>query len=97
MRGRGPVALLACLALAQAGCARPEPAAATYTCGHMRDGSGAFRQQARLIVEREGFKTSALSTEEAVLDVELQLRAACRGAADSFRPYARVAHAPPSV
>ena len=84
-------ALLACLALALAACSGAPPAAASYTCGHMRDSVGAFRMQARLFVEREGFRTSALSTEEAVLDVELLLRAACRGASGNHRPYATVA------
>jgi hypothetical protein len=62
----------------------------------MRDSAGAFRQQARLVVEREGFKTSALSSEEAVLDVELMLRTACRDAPDGYAPYERVASAPPA-
>jgi hypothetical protein len=94
MRVGRRIALLACLALAQ-GCTGVTPGAASYTCGHMRDTVGAFRQQARLIVEREGFKTSALSTEEAVLDVELLLRNACRDAADGSLPYARVVSRPP--
>jgi hypothetical protein len=96
MRARRHIALLACLALAQAGCGRQKADAAAYTCGHMRDTVGGFRQQARLIVQREGLKTSALSIEEAVLDVELLLRNACRGAADDDRPYARVAQAEPA-
>jgi hypothetical protein len=90
------MALLACLALAHAGCAGPTPAAASYTCRHMRDTVGAFREQARLIVARDGLKTSALSTEEAVLDVELLLRNACRNAAAGYMPYARVTSAPPA-
>lgn len=92
---RGPIVLLVGLALAQAGCAGQTTDAVAYTCGHMRDSVGAFRDQARLIVDREGFKTSALSIEEAVLDVELLLREACRGVVDDHRPYAEVAHAAP--
>jgi hypothetical protein len=56
----------------------------------------AYRQQARLLVHREGFKTSAVSVEDAVLDVELLLRNACRGAAGGYKPYAGVARAAPS-
>jgi hypothetical protein len=95
MRARRHIALLACLALAQAGCGGQTAGAAAYTCSHMRDTAGAFRDQARLIVDREGFKTSALSVEEAVLDVELLLRNACRGAAAGTQPYDRVASADP--
>jgi hypothetical protein len=95
MRARPPIALLACLALAAAGCGGQNAGAASYTCGHMRDTVGAFRDQARLVVDREGFKTSALSAEEAVLDVELQVRHACRGAPDGYRPYRAVAVAGP--
>ncbi|MCW3017620.1 MAG: hypothetical protein JWO02_4712 [Solirubrobacterales bacterium] len=96
MRARRHIALLGCLALAQGGCGGPAADAAAYTCGHMRDTVGGFRQQAQLLVDREGLKTSALSIEEAVLDVELLLRGACRGAADDYRPYARVAQAGPA-
>jgi hypothetical protein len=96
MRVHAHIALLGCLALAQAGCGGETAGAAAYTCGHMRDTTGDFRQQARLIVHREGFKTSAISTEKAVLDVELLVRNACRGAADGYRPYARVAHVAPA-
>jgi hypothetical protein len=97
MRGRLPAVLLACVALAQAGCGSPTAAAASYSCGYMRDTVGAFRKQARLLVAREGFKTSALSIEEGVLDVELLLRDACRGTADRYEPYARVARAAPGA
>jgi hypothetical protein len=87
--------LLGCLALAQAGCGSQTVTADSYTCGYMRDTVGAYRQQARLLVHREGFKTSALSVEDAVLDVELLLRNACHGAPDGYKPYARVARAAP--
>jgi hypothetical protein len=96
MRGCRQIALLSCLALVHTGCAEQTPAAASYTCGRMRDTAGAFRQQARLIIAREGSKTSALSSEEAVLDVELLLRNACRNAANGYKPYARIASAPPA-
>jgi hypothetical protein len=95
MGARGPIAVVAVLALAQAGCTGPTADAVASTCGHMRDHVGAFRDQARLVVDREGLKTSALSIEEAVLDVELLLREACRGAGDDHEPYAEVAHAAP--
>jgi hypothetical protein len=55
MRARRHIALLACLALAQAGCGGQTAGAAAYSCSHMRDTAGAFRDQARLIVDREGF------------------------------------------
>jgi hypothetical protein len=96
MRARRHIALLGCLAIAQAGCGGDISGASSYTCGHMRDTVGAFRDQARLIVDRTGLKTSALSTDEGVLDVELKVRHACRGAADGYRPYAQVAHAAPT-
>jgi hypothetical protein len=97
MRARRYTALLlASIALAQTSCAGQTTGAATYTCGHMRDSVGAFRKQARLIVDRAGFKTSAVSIEEAVLDVELLVRHACRGVADGYRPYAAVARATPA-
>jgi hypothetical protein len=93
------IALLGCLALAlalaQAGCGGQTADAAAYTCRHMQDTAGAFRQQARLLVDRAGIKTSAVSIEEAVLDVELLLRNACRDAADGSLPYARVVSRPP--
>ncbi len=92
MRGRLLILLLA-LALTPAGCADQVTGAAAYTCGQMRDTVGTFRDQARLLVHHEGFKTSALSVEEGVLDVELKLRDACRGAEDGYAPYARVAGA----
>jgi hypothetical protein len=96
MRARRHIALLGCLAIAQGGCGGEVSGAASYTCGQMRDTVGAFRDQARLIVDRAGLKTSALSTEEGVLDVELLIRRACRGAADGHLPYAQVARAAPS-
>jgi hypothetical protein len=96
MCARACVMLLGCLAFAQGGCGGQTVRAASYSCGYMKDTVGAFRQQARLIVDREGFKTSALSIEDGVLDVELLLRDACRNAPDGDRPYARVAHAAPS-
>ena len=94
MRARLLIVMLS-LALAPAGCADQVTGAAAYTCGHMRDTVGSFRDQARLLVDREGFKTSALSVEEGVLDVELELRHACRGAEDGYTPYGSVADAAP--
>jgi hypothetical protein len=96
VRARRHIALLGCLAIAQAGCGGDISGAASYTCGHMRDTVGAFRDQARLIVDRTGLRTSALSTEDGVLDVELLVRHACRGAADGYLPYAQVADAAPA-
>jgi hypothetical protein len=96
MRGRVYVTLLGCLALAGGGCGGQTVGAASYSCGHMADTVGAFRQQARLIVDREGFKTSALSVEEAVLEVELLIRDACHDAPDGDQPYAAVAGAAPA-
>jgi hypothetical protein len=95
MRRRVYVMLLGSLALAHAGCGGQTVGAAAYSCGHMKSTVGAFRQQGRLIVDREGLKTSALSVEDAVLGVELLLRTACRHAPDGFQPYAAVAHAAP--
>ena len=92
MRGR---MLILLLALALAGCADQVTGAAAYTCGQMRGTVDGFHDQARLLVHHEGFKTSALSVEEGVLDVELKLREACRGAEDGYAPYARVADAAP--
>ncbi len=88
MRGR---LLILLLALAPAGCSDQVPGAAAYTCGQMRDTVGTFRDQARMLVHDVGLKTSALSVEEGVLDVELKLRDACRGAEDGYAPFARVA------
>jgi hypothetical protein len=98
MRGRMPVvAFLACVAIMLGGCgAAQDVGAATFTCGHMKDDVGAFRDQARLIVDRFGFKTSALSIEDAVLGVELLIRNACRTAEAAYRPYAAIARAVPS-
>ena len=94
------VVLLGCLAPAlavmQAGCAEQVTGSAAFTCGHMRDTVGAFRDQGRLIVDRAGSKSSALSIEEAVQEVELLLRDACRHAGADFQPYDRVSRAPPS-
>jgi hypothetical protein len=95
MRGRVYVMLLGCLALADNGCGGQTASAASYSCGYMRHTVGAFRKQARLVVDREGFKTSALSIEDAVLGVELLIRDACRNAPDGDQPYARVAHHAP--
>jgi hypothetical protein len=92
VRGR---LLILLLAFTPVGCADQVTGAAAYTCGQMRDTVGSFRDQARLIVHREGFETSALSVEEGVLDVELKLRDACRGAEDGYAPYTRVAGAAP--
>jgi hypothetical protein len=94
MRGR-LVVLMLVVALAPAGCGDPVTGAAAYTCGQMRDIVGSFRDQARVLVDRAGLKTSASSVEDGVLDVELELREACRGAGAGYAPYARVAHAAP--
>jgi hypothetical protein len=96
MRARRLIALVGCLAIAQAGCGGDISGATSYTCGHMRDTVGAFREQARLIVDRTGLKSSAISTEDGVLDVELLVRHACRGAADGSLPYAQVAGSVPA-
>jgi hypothetical protein len=91
MDRRALAAVLACLALAQGGCGGVTTGAATFTCGHMRDTTGAFRQQARVMVAREGRRARRLSREEAVLDAEFQIRHACVGAADGDEPYRRAA------
>jgi hypothetical protein len=89
MRRRVLPVLLASLALAQGGCGGTTSGAAGYTCGHMRDTTGAFREQARVMVDREGLRAHRLSHEEAVLDAEFQIRRVCRGAADGDEPYVR--------
>jgi hypothetical protein len=91
MRARALIALLACLAVAQAGCGGLQDKAADYTCGHMRDTAGAFRDQARVLVDREGLRATRLSLEEVVLDAEFLVRRVCDGAADGDRPYTRAA------
>jgi hypothetical protein len=90
MRGRA-LAALACLALVHGGCGGPTPGAAAYTCGYMRHTVGAFRAQAAVLVAREGLRAERLSREDAILDAELQIRRACDGAADAYRPYDRAA------
>jgi hypothetical protein len=92
MRRRVLAALLGCLALTQAGCGAPATGATAYTCGHMRDTAGAFREQARALVEREGLAAQRLSHEEAVLDAEFRIRRVCDGAPDAERPYLRAVH-----
>jgi hypothetical protein len=91
MRRCVPAALLACLALAQAGCGTPATGAAAYTCGYMRDTPWAFREQARALVDREGLRAQRFSREEAVLDAEFRIRRVCDGAPDAERPYDRAA------
>jgi hypothetical protein len=91
VRRRVLAALLACLALAQAGCGTPAPGAAAYTCGYMRDTAGTFREQARALVDREGLRARRLSHEEAVLDAEFRIRRICDGAPDAEQPYHRAA------
>jgi hypothetical protein len=88
---RGFAALVGCLALAQGGCGAVTSGADDFTCGHMRDTTGAFRQQARVLVDRQGLRSHRLSREEAVLDAEFQIRRACAGAAGADRPYTRAA------
>jgi hypothetical protein len=84
-------ALVGCLAVASGGCGAVSSGAAGYTCGHMRNTTGAFREQARAMVAGEGLRAHRLSREEAVLDAEFQIRRACDGAAAADRPYARAA------
>jgi hypothetical protein len=91
MRARVIAVALGCLALAHGGCGGAPAGAAAYTCGHMRDTVGAFREQARVLVDREGMRPRRLSREEAVLDAEFRIRRACDGAADAVRPYERAA------
>jgi hypothetical protein len=88
---RSALAALACLALAQAGCGDEEPGAAAYTCGQMHDSVGALREQARVLVSREGLRPGRLSREEAILDAEFQIRRACDGAGAGDQPYNRAA------
>jgi hypothetical protein len=64
-------------------------AGATATCGALRAGGGAFRDQARVLVDERGLQGRSLSLEAAVRDAEQQLRRACRGRPDGARPYAR--------
>lgn len=90
MRAR-VLAVLACLALVHGGCGGPTAGAAAYTCGYMRDTVGAFRAQAAVLVDREALSAQRLSREEAILDAEVQIRRACDGAADDYRPYDRAA------
>jgi hypothetical protein len=93
VRARILTALLGCLALAlaQGGCGGEKAGAAAFTCGHMRDTAGAFRQQARVLVRQEGLRAHRLSHEEVVLDAEFLIRRACDRAADDYRPYVRAA------
>jgi hypothetical protein len=83
-------ALLACLALANAGCGEETARAATYTCGQMRHSAAALRDQARVLVTSER-RAGQLSREEAVLDAQFRIRRACKGAAADDRPYERAA------
>jgi hypothetical protein len=90
VRARLLATILGCLALAQAGCGDDErTGAAAYTCGHMRDTSGAFRTQARVVVQQAGLRANRLTLEETVLDAEFEIRSVCDGAASDVRPYAR--------
>jgi hypothetical protein len=92
MRGRMLIALaLVCAAVAQAACGRAPTGAAEYTCGHMRQTPSALRDQARVLVDREGLRVQRLSHEEAVLDAEFRIRRACEHAPDAARPYRRAA------
>lgn len=79
--------LLGLAAVAAGGCGNPAAEAVAYTCGQLRDDGAAYRAQARLMVDREGLRPQTLWSEEALLDVELRLRQACRGASDGYRPY----------
>jgi hypothetical protein len=91
MRGRILAVLAGCLALAHAGCGAEKPGAAAYTCGYMRATTGAFREQARVLVDRRGLRAVRLSREEAVLGAELGIRRSCDGAPDADRPFRRAA------
>jgi hypothetical protein len=82
---RSFIAMLLCAALA-AGCAGTPVGAGRYTCGEMRADIGKFRDSAGLAVEEQSLRAGALSREDALLDVELQLRRACRGEAATFVP-----------
>jgi hypothetical protein len=90
MRARTPIAVAAVLlALAQAGCGAASRDAATFTCSHLRDTTGAFRDEARVLVARSRLTAHRTSREEAILDAELQIRRACAGAAGATQPYTR--------
>jgi hypothetical protein len=91
MRSLATAALIACLALASAGCGEEKARAAGYTCGQTRHSAGALRDQARVLVTGEGLRARRLSREEAVLDAEFRIRRACDGAAADYRPYDRAA------
>jgi hypothetical protein len=91
MRLRLVAAVAGGLALAQAGCGGQATGAAGYTCGHMRDTTGAFRQQASVIVDGKRLRAHRLSREESVLGAELHVRRACDGAGAGDRPYRRAA------
>jgi hypothetical protein len=91
MRALATAALIACLALAPAGCGEEKARAADYTCGQMRDSAGALRDQARVLVANEGLRARRLSREEAILDAEFRIERACDGAARGARPYHRAA------
>jgi hypothetical protein len=88
---RSALTALACLALAQAGCNDERPGAAGYSCGQMGDSVRALREQAAVLVSREGLRPGRLSREEAILDAEFQIRRACDGAAGDEQPYNRAA------
>jgi hypothetical protein len=88
---RSALTALACLALAVAGCNEEKPAAAAYTCGDTDDSVRALREQAAVLVSREGLRPSRLSREEAILDAEFQIKRACDGAAAETQPYDRAA------
>jgi hypothetical protein len=83
--------VLAVLAYGQVGCGEVSTQAAAYTCGYMRDTAGAFREQARDVVQRAGLRADRLALEEVVLDAEFVIRRACDGAADDARPTIRTA------
>jgi hypothetical protein len=83
--------MVGCLMIAQGGCGGETAAAPAYTCGYLRHTAGAFRQQARVLVSREGLRAGRLFREEAVLDAEFRIRRVCDGAADGERPYTRAA------
>jgi hypothetical protein len=70
------------------GCGEAVAEAATLTCGQMREDGSRYRRQARYLVRHDRLEGRSLSRERSVLDAELAIRNACRGAPDDYKPYA---------
>jgi hypothetical protein len=87
LRPQPLLALVACVALVAPGCGEEVAEAADFTCGQMRADGDRYREQARLMVDREGWRRRTLTQSDADRSVELRLRRACRGAGDGYRPY----------